>query len=72
MGAFSQVRPDPMGSGICGASPSAIREDLVELSRNQYAALRELTSAIGAMASADRLPPELEKPFRDVLTAFGV
>ncbi len=46
--------------------------DMVELSREQYSALVELTTALGRLQFERTLPGELSAPFRRVLTAFGV
>lgn len=70
--ALSQLRPDGRGEGFRGASPSAIRADMVELSKEQYSALVELTTALGRLQFERTLPGELSAPFRRVLTAFGV
>jgi hypothetical protein len=70
--ALSHVRSDAMGDGFTGSSPMAIRADMVELSRGQYSALVELTTALGRMVRTESLPEELKQPFRQVLTAFGV
>lgn len=70
--AVSQLRQDTMGDGFTGSSPMAIRADMVELSRGQYSALVELTTALGRMVRTESLPEELKQPFRHVLTAFGV
>jgi hypothetical protein len=45
---------------------------MVELSRGQYSALVELTTALGRLAHERTLPNELQEPFRHVLNAFGV
>jgi hypothetical protein len=72
MGALATLRPDSRGEGFTGGSPSAIRADLVELSKAQYSALIEIMSVIGRLDHEGNLPEELQQPFRRVLTAFGV
>jgi hypothetical protein len=71
-GAIAQLRPADRGEGFTGGSPSAVRADLVEVSKAQYSAMVDLTAVLGRLAHEKNLPEELKQPFRRVLTAFGV